>query len=156
MAAALKQMKAAGDTALYDAIQRGIEMVDAAPADSEATRGVVVVTDGRATGGLKGAVSLDRLIQMQSTAERPIARCSGFEGDNVCFDDQGQRVGRGQVIGTGLAIATRHRVHVFFVGIGPDVDLEVGRMLAEATGAAYAPATDAALDKVLEQFGKYF
>ena len=30
---------------------------------------------------------------------------------------------------------TRHPVQIFFIGIGTDADMEIGRILAEATGA---------------------
>ncbi|MBI2910684.1 MAG: hypothetical protein HYY05_00970 [Chloroflexi bacterium] len=41
-------MEAAGETALYDAILEGTKMVDEAPGDPDAIRGVVVLTDGKA------------------------------------------------------------------------------------------------------------
>jgi hypothetical protein len=41
------------------------------------------------------------------------------------------------------------------VGVG-DADLEVGRILAEATGSAYQGTAENDLAAVLEKFGKYF
>ena len=40
-----------------------------------------------------------------------------------------------KVRGTGLALKTRHPVQIYFIGIGDDADMEIGRILAEATGA---------------------
>jgi Mg-chelatase subunit ChlD len=46
-----KRMRASGATELYTALQSAVKMTDEAEADLDATRGVVVLTDGRATGG---------------------------------------------------------------------------------------------------------
>ena len=59
------------------------------------------------------------------------------------------------IIGTGLAVNTKHRILIFFVGIG-DADMEIGRILAEATGSAFRGATEADLAEILALFGKYF
>lgn len=42
------------------------------------------------------------------------------------------------------------------IGIGEDVDVQVGRILAEATDAEYVVTTEEALANVIERFGKYF
>ena len=42
------------------------------------------------------------------------------------------------------------------VGIGDDADLQVGRLLAEATGAEFQGVTEEDLANVLEEFSKYF
>jgi hypothetical protein len=60
------------------------------------------------------------------------------------------------VLGADLAIQTQHPIHIFYVGIGKDADLEVGRILAEATHSAYRATTAENLASVLEAFGKYF
>ena len=53
---AARNMKARGETALYDAIKAGIVMTDTARGLDDAIRAVVVVTDGRAN---RGAATLD-------------------------------------------------------------------------------------------------
>jgi hypothetical protein len=65
-------------------------------------------------------------------------------------------VNRRDIIGVDLAMKTKHRIHIFFVGVGGDADLEIGRILAEATGSAFQGTTDKDLAKVLETFGRYF
>ncbi len=147
---AVERMRAAGETALYDAILEGIKMVDEAPGDADTIRGVVVLTDGKANRGQ----TLDRLIRMES-GERP-ATCSGLESEPRCLNERGQSVPKEEVIGTRLAVATRHpEIKIFFVGIG-DADLHMGRMLAEAARSAFKGATEKDLARVLEEFGKYF
>jgi hypothetical protein len=44
---------------------------------------------------------------------------------------------------------------VFFIGVG-DADLEIGRIIAEATGAEFRGVTEEDLANVLAVFGKYF
>jgi hypothetical protein len=44
---------------------------------------------------------------------------------------------------------------VFFIGVG-EANLQVGRILAEATGAEYKGTTDEDLEKVIGEFGDYF
>ena len=58
--------------------------------------------------------------------------------------------------GIRLALETRYPVQIFFIGIGEDVDLEVGRMLAEASGAEFQGTTEDDLAAVIARFGKYF
>jgi hypothetical protein len=140
-----------GGTALYDGIIEGIRMTDAAPAAPDAIRGVVVLTDGKANDGQP----LDRLVHMISTDETDIRSCDGFEQDRPCMDARGRGHGMDRIVGTGLAMNTQNRIHVFFVGIG-DADMEIGRIIAEATGSAYLGATPENLAQVLEQFAKYF
>jgi hypothetical protein len=50
---------------------------------------------------------------------------------------------------------TNHNVQVFFVGFG-EADIQIGRILAEATGAEYHGATEKDLAEILEVLGKYF
>ena len=60
-----------------------------------------------------------------------------------------------------------HHIEKFFLGIEPDIigegeaigddaDMEVGRILAESTGAEFQGVTEGALANVLEEFSKYF
>jgi hypothetical protein len=149
---AAKRMRADGSTELYTALQDAIRMTDEAPADPDATRGVVVLTDGKATGGVR----LDRLIQLMTRDETPIRECAGFESFPICVGGNGANVNRKDVLGTGIALQTKHPIHIFYVGIGGDADLEIGRILAEATHSAYRATTAENLAAVLEAFGKYF
>jgi Ca-activated chloride channel homolog len=147
-----KRMRADGNTELYTALQDAIRMTDEAPADSDATRGVVVLTDGKATGG----VPLDRIVQMMTRDETAVRQCGGFENVPNCTGANGAAVPRKEVLGTAMAIQTKHPIHIFYVGIGKDADLEVGRILAEATHSAYRATTADNIASVLEAFGKYF
>jgi Ca-activated chloride channel family protein len=153
IAEAVEKMRAQGGTGLYDAIKAGIEMSDAAGLDDEAPRGVVVLTDGRAN---NGKTALHDLITMMSRSETPIETLAGFEADNFAVEQGGRQVSKSDVHGTALKLSTRHRVYVFFIGIGSDADMDVGRLLAEATGAGFQGATEQDLAKVIEEFGKYF
>ena len=63
---------------------------------------------------------------------------------------------KGDIRGSGLAINTTHPVQIFFIGIGKDADIQIGRLLAEATGAEFQGATEKDLAKVLEAISKYF
>jgi hypothetical protein len=47
-------------------------------------------------------------------------------------------------------------VHIFSVALGDDADLEVLRILAEATNSTFNKATEKDLVQILERFGKYF
>ena len=152
IADAADDLRAKGSTALYDAIKAAIGMTDAAGGDPNAIRAVVVLTDGRAN---RGETRLDDLIDMMSRHEASVA-LSGLEGQSTARDALGRSVSSQEVIGTGLAVATRHPVQVFFIGIGDDADLEIGRLLAEATGAEFQGVTEQDLANVLEEFSKYF
>jgi Ca-activated chloride channel homolog len=150
---AIQGMRPRSGTALYDAVREAIEMTDAAPGDDDAIRGVVVITDGQAT---SGTARMHDLIRMTSPREVPIVRFSGLSGDSRAIDEAGGLVDKKDLIGTALAMQTRHRIHVFFVGIGKDADLDIGRLLAEATGSAFQGTTEGGLARVIELFGKYF
>ncbi len=153
IADAARDMTANGQTALYDAVAEGIRLTDAAEGEAEAIRGVVVLTDGLAN---HGSTRLDDLVRMMSRDEVAIREFSGFQKGGTARDVHGRVVARADVVGTGLALATRHPVQVFFIGIGNDADMEIGRVLAEATGAEFQGVTEADLANVLAEFGKYF
>lgn len=62
---------------------------------------------------------------------------------------------------TGLVVKTRRHpdpasspIQVFFIGIGEGADMQVGRLLAEATGAEFQRATEKDLANVLAEFSK--
>lgn len=151
IANAVEAMRASGGTALFDAIREAIKMTDEAEADRDSIRGVVVLTDGKANQGL----GLDSIIRMTSREERAVPSCLGHETSPACKDDIGRSVNLTDLIGIDLAVETRHPIHIFFVGIG-DADLEIGRVLAEATHSTFRGTTDKNLAAVLETFGKYF
>ena len=153
IADAVQKIRVSGSTALYEAIKDAIYMTDAAKGDSDAIRGVVVLTDGRAN---EGQTRLDNLIQMMSRNEIPIRQFGGLQYDPSPVDERGARVAKEDVVGTGLAVKTRHPIQIFFIAIGEDADIQVGRMLAEATGAEFQGVTEEDLASVLEEFSKYF
>jgi hypothetical protein len=149
---AVERARPMGGTALYDALLEGIRMADAAPADPDAVRGVVVLTDGKSNAGQP----LHNVLRLMSTDEKPVRVCSGMESEARCVDETGKFFPKENLVGVGLAEGTEHPVHIFYVGIGKDADLEVGRMLAEATGATYQGTTEKSLSTVVETFGTYF
>lgn len=61
-----------------------------------------------------------------------------------------------QMGGAGLETETEHPIQIFFIGIGDDADLQVGRLLTEATGAEFQGVAEEDLAQVLEEFSKYF
>lgn len=126
-------------------------MTVAAPGEENAIRGVVVLTDGKAN---EGPTRLDELIQMMSNREIAI-KFSGFE-DEAPKEVGGRTVNKKEIMGTDLAIETRHPIQIFFIGIGEDSDLQVGRLLAGASGAEYQGVAEKDLAEVLEAFSKYF
>ena len=153
IAGAVDELKVGGQTALYDAIAAGIEMTDAVAGDADAIRAVVVLTDGKAN---KGNLMMHDIIQMMSLKEVPIVRCTGRVDDGWCFNEYQRPVAQSEVIGIGQAIETHYPIQIFFIGIGDDADLQVGRLLAEATGAEFQGAAEDDLAEVLAEFSKYF
>jgi hypothetical protein len=149
---AAQNMRAAGNTNLYTALREAIRMSDEAEADPDATRGVVVLTDGKANSG----TPLHDIVRMMSRDEKSVRTCAGFDQPAPCIDENANAIQRKDVLGMDLVIKTRHPIHIFYVGIGKDADLEVGRILAEATHSAYQSTTESTLKSVLEMFGKYF
>ena len=128
-------------------------MADEANGAADAIRAVVVLTDGKAN---QGQVFLSDVIRMMSRDEQRVQAFRGFMPDVVALLESGDRAPKSYINGTGLAFRTRFPVQIFFIGIGDDADLEVGRMLAEATGAEFQGTTESDLAAVLEEFSKYF
>ena len=93
---------------------------------------------------------------MTSRSEGPITDFAGFEKDKAATDADGRQVAKADLIGASLKLKTLHAgVQVFFIGVG-DADIQVGRVLAEATGAEFQGATEKDLAAILEAFSKYF
>ncbi len=150
---AVQRAKAQGSTGLYDAIKLGINMADTASGDSNAIRAVVVLTDGQAN---RGDTRLDDLITMMTSREIDIKQFRGFETDNAGEEQGGRMVPKKEIIGTGMALKTQHEMQVFFIGIGQDADMQIGRLIAQATGAEFQGTTEKDLATVLASFSKYF
>ena len=93
---------------------------------------------------------------MSARDERPVLRFKGFADDSWAVTEDGGRIEKTFLIGDELATASRHSIQVFFIGIGDDADLNVGRLLAEATSAEFQGVTEKDLARVLEEFSKYF
>ena len=147
---AVTRMKPGGNTALFDAIKRGVQMSDNAAGPDGAIGAVVVLTDGVANHGIR----LDDIVELASKQESPVTSCSGLAGDLSCRAGS-QLIDLRDVLGMSLALDTTHEVQIFFIGLG-EADIQVGRILAEATNAEYHGATEKDLAEVLEEFGKYF
>ena len=149
----VREMRAGGETALYDAIKAGIELTDAAEGEENAIRAVVVLTGGRAN---RGETDMDDIIRTESSEEKSIREFGGFEEHPWAVDVDGKRVEKTSVRGAELLVDTRHTIQIFYIGIGEDADMDVGRILAEATGAEFQGVADEDLANVLEEFSKYF
>ena len=61
-----------------------------------------------------------------------------------------------EIIGYEQLIETRHPVQIFFLGIGDEADLQIGRILAEATSAEFQGVSENDLADVLEDYIIYF
>ena len=73
---------------------------------------------------------------MISRNEVAIRQFGGFQNESG-IEQGGWLVRRQEIIGQGLAIGTNHPVQIFFIGIGAVADIEVGRILSQATGAEF-------------------
>lgn len=145
--------RASGRTALYDAIAEGIRLSDSAAAPDDAIRAVVVLSDGLASCDL-GKLRLDDLFEMRTRSEVPVASFDGTECDLTANDGKGS-IRSADVVGVRSKLSTAHPVQVFFVGVG-EADLDVGRIVAEATGAEYQGTPEADLAAVLGAVSDYF
>lgn len=148
----VNKLQASGGTALFDALERAIIAADQAPGDADTIRGVVILTDGQATAGQRW---MHDVISMVSRSERPVTKFEGRENVPKGADETGVEVAKQEITGTALRLRTRYPIHVFFVGVG-EADLEIGRILAEATNSGFQGTTEKSLANVLTTFGKYF
>ena len=110
-----------------------------------------MLTDGRAN---RCDTQLDDIVDMSCPNEKPILDFSGCEGTRAM--DAAGTVAETEIFGTKLAIDTRHEIQIFYIGIGEDADLDVGRILSGATGADYRTVTEDAMAEVLAEFARYF
>ena len=150
----VQQAQAQGGSALYDAIKKAIEMTDSTSGEEGSIRGVVVLTDGNA---IIGETRLhDIVVAVRSGTECVVTEVGDDEAGYRLVDCNGTTIAKEDVTGISLALETGLDVQIFFIGIGEDVDVQVGRILAEATDAEYVVTTEEALANVIERFGKYF
>jgi hypothetical protein len=146
----IAEMEAFGDTALYDAIAKAIDVTDAAAGDPRATRAVVVLSDGAATQGR----CLHALVAMATDDEEDIASFCAVGGADSPLTGTGP-VSPDNVRGIKLVGRQDHPVQVFFLGFGT-ADMNIGRILAESTGAEFQGSADDDLAAVIEQLSGYF
>ena len=89
-----------------------------------------------------------------SNAEINVESYSGF-GKAKPVEEGGMQANIEDVMGIGLAIETQNPIQIFYIGIGKDADMEVGRLLAEASGAEFQGVAEKDLAEVLEEYSKY-
>ncbi len=145
LAQAIDELRAGGETALFEATKRGVELADSySGVPGEAIRGVVVLSDGVANAG---RVNLSDLVLVQDKQEQEVK--VGFSSRPEMKD----------FLGAGLAFTTKNPIHIFSVGIG-SADWESLRIFAEASGGVVVRASEtdssSGLAQVLERFSKYF
>ena len=113
----------------------------------------MVLSDGAATAG----GCLDELVAMSSRQEE--ARIFTFCGQELDYpsDEVGRWVAIDDVVGDALVLVLvlDHEIQVFFVGFG-ESDVNIGRILAQATGAEYQGSTEEDLAGVIEELSGYF
>jgi Ca-activated chloride channel family protein len=124
----IKNLRANGNTALYDAVKQAVILSDKADPAAKATRAIVVLSDGESN---SGTASQNDIVSL-----RP-GTTSGAEAEYQ------------------LAVPHDHAVQIFFIGFG-DADINIGRIMAQATGAEYQSSTNEDLAAVIDEFGAYF
>jgi hypothetical protein len=135
---------------LFTAVQRGVQLSDEAVGDPQATRAVVVLSDGEATEG----ACLNEVISMRELASETSAPLCLVSG-NPASDSDG-RYDIADVVGEDLIAPRDHDdIQIFFVGFG-EADIDVGRLLAQATDAEYQASTQDELAAVIEHLSGYF
>jgi len=150
----VQQAQAQGGSALYDAIKKAIEMTDSTPGEEGAIRGVVVLTDGKA---IIGKTRLhDIVVAVRTGTECVVTEVGDYEVGYRLVDCNGTAIAKEDVTGISLALGTSLPVQIFFIGIGEAVDIDVGRILAEATDAEFEGVAEKDLAKAIERYGKYF
>jgi Ca-activated chloride channel family protein len=146
-------MDAVGTTALYEAVEAAISLSDQAVAEDEATRAVVVLSDGVANAGEPAC--LDELVDLGWSGETDVDYCATVD-DPEPTDAHGSPIPVEEVDGLQLAhLPTHEDLQVFFVGFG-DADIDVGRILADATDADFQATTEEGLASVIAALSGYF
>jgi Ca-activated chloride channel family protein len=145
-------------TALYSAVQAAVQLTAAAPGEPDTTRAVVVLSDGEANAGL----CLHELVEMSSRSpEAEVGSYCAMVGDDNMPKDtpkdvNGNEVSPEDVAGDRLVEPATRGVQVFFLGFG-EADIDVGGILANATGAEYLLGSDEEdLAALIEALSGYF
>jgi Ca-activated chloride channel homolog len=153
MTEGLRRMQPGSGSALFGAIAEAVDMAARAPAPERAIRGVVVLAGGPATSG----AYLSDVVRMASPAGKDVSLCRGFEREAQCVDENGETVDRAQVRGVRLTAEGAETIKVYFIGIGmSQTDLDVGRILADATRSNFVGTTADDLATVVGVFKGYF
>ncbi len=150
LADAIDGLEASGVTALFDGVARGVAVSAGASADAGATRAVVVLSDGEANAGR----ALDEIVSMRADDEDAITSFDGTDGQSA-VDSKGHQLAPEAVRGESLLVDKTHEVQVFFLGFG-EADIQIGRILAEATRAEFQGSTEENLAAVIEELSGYF
>jgi len=152
LADAIRQAQVGSGSDLFDAIAQGTNMAATAPAPEKSIRGVVVLAGGPANSGS----SLGDLVKIAAGGKQ-IRICRGFEGETQCIDEDGRTVDRSAVTGVPSTTDGAAAIKVYFIGIGmSDTELQVGRILAEATRSNFVGTTVKDLSTVVGVFKGYF
>jgi len=135
---ALRRMQPSSGSVLFGAVTEAVEMAARAPVPERAIRGVVVLAGGPASSG----AYLSDLVKMASPGGKDVGSCRGFEREAQCGDENGEPVDRAQIKGVRLTAEGGEAIKVYFIGIGMNpADLDVGRILAEATRSNFVGTT---------------
>ena len=118
-------------------------MTDAVVSNVGKIRAVIVVTDSQHNGS--AATVLHDIINMKSLAGYNIQQFEGLPGQKTGTDEMGRGVPKEEIIGVSLAIETNHPIQIYFIGIGDEPDLEIARMLAEATNGSFKRISENAI-----------
>ena len=97
------------------------------------------------------------LVEMASADGREIRSC-GVAGQAPCTDEDGRAVDLAEVRGVRLAGGLPQSAHIYFIGIGmTNADLQVGRILAEATGSKFIGTNNVSdLETIIVVFKGFF
>lgn len=142
----LRTMRSFGyQTALYDVVAEAVQLADEADDGPGSRRGIIVITrgvvhQGRGLDSLAHMVSTDGMSVKSCPSpqlpmlNQPMLMCNGREGQAISLTD---------VVGTELAVHTRHPVWIHYLlvrhtnGRLGSESLQHGRILAEASGGSY-------------------
>jgi Ca-activated chloride channel family protein len=149
---ALRRMQPSSGSVLFEAVTDAVAMAARAPAPERAIRGVVVLAGGPASSG----AYLSDLVKMTSPGGKEVP-CRGFDREIQCIDENGNYVDRALVRGVSLTAVGTEAIKVYFIGIGMNqADLDVARILAEATRSNFVGTTTDDLPTVVGVFKGYF